>query len=90
MDWILTSGLTNEEIDRIQAPMIEPPEVQRHQQQQWQLAEDARLRKEYAATDAWLVRHQKTGLEAAADRLMAHPELAEKLVDGSPAVSSPT
>jgi hypothetical protein len=86
MDWILTSGFTNEEIDRIQAPMVEPPEVQRvrmRQQREWQLAEDAKLRKGYAATDAWLVRHAKAGLDEATDRLMEHPELAAKLV-GAP------
>ncbi len=88
MDWILTSGLTNEEIDRIQAPMVEPPEVQRErmrQQRAWQIAEDAKLRKGYAATDAWLVRHTKAGLDEATDRLMEHPELALRLV-GAPAV----
>jgi hypothetical protein len=88
MDWILTSGFTNEEIDRIQAPMVEPPEVQRErmrQQRAWQLAEDAKLRRGYAATDAWLVRHAKAGLDDATDRLMEHPELAVQLV-GAPAV----
>ena len=85
MDWILTSGFTNEEIDRIQAPMIEPPVQVREQQRSWQLAEDAKLRRKYEATDAWLVRHRKAGLEAAVDRLMEHPELAMQLV-GAPAV----
>ncbi len=91
MDWILTSGFTLEEIDRIQAPMVAPVEPDPDRQiNAWQVAEDARLRSEYAATDPWLVRHQKAGLAVAADRLMAFPALARKLVDATPPVSSAT
>ena len=89
MDWILTSGFTNEEIDRIQAPMVMPPEARRPPGNDWRLAEDTRLRKEYAATDAWLVKHKKAGLDDAIDRLMERPDLAWKLV-GGPAVEAPT
>jgi hypothetical protein len=80
MDWILTSGLTLEEIDRIQAPMVYPdvPVVDKN----WEQAEDAKLAKGYAATDAFLVKHQKAGLDVAVDRLMQNPLLARKLVRG--------
>lgn len=77
-DWMLTSGLTIEEIDRIQAPMVMPDEMNRS----WIEAEDARLRKEYLATDAWLVKHRTAGLASAVNRLMAHPDLARRLVAG--------
>ena len=78
MDWILTSGFTLEEIDRIQEPGFQPemPPID------WQTQEDARLNKDYAATDTWLVKHDKAGLDSATTRLMAHPELAEKLLAG--------
>jgi hypothetical protein len=78
MDWMLTSGFTIEEIDRIQAPMVYPD---LSTDPTWREAEDARLRTEYATTDAWLVKHAKTGLDSAVTRLMAHPDLARKLVD---------
>jgi hypothetical protein len=88
LEWILTSGFTIEEIDRIQAPGIMSdgswsdgrpwmPELV-----DW-TAEDARLRRLYAATDAFLVKTKKQGLDVAVKRLMANPELARKLVDGT-------
>ena len=80
MDWMLTSGLTIEEIDRIQEPGFMPDEPMIDPA--WRKAEDARLRKDYAATDAWLVKHAKIGLDSAVTRLMAHPDLARKLVAG--------
>jgi hypothetical protein len=83
MDWILTSGLTLEEIDRIQAPMVMPSPRERERLTrggEWRVAEDARLRRGYAATDAWLVKHERAGLAAAADRLMEHPDLALALI----------
>jgi hypothetical protein len=79
MDWMLTSGLTIEEIDRIQLPMQRPDEGGI---EQWRAQEDARLSKAYAETDAWLVKHADEGLESAVTRLMQHPLLAKKLVDG--------
>ncbi len=81
MDWILTSGFTLEEIDRIQEPGFQP-EMPPPPPADWQAQEDARLKKDYAATDAWLVKHGKDGLDSATTRLMAHPELAEKLLAG--------
>ena len=80
-DWLLTSGFTLEEIDRIQAPAVEPSYAEMHPN--WRAEEDARLRKVYAETDAYLVAHRKAGLAAAADRVMEHPALAWNLVNGA-------
>ncbi len=85
LDWILTSGFTIEEIDRIQAPMIYPD----GRVDGWPLqprdftAEDAKLKAGYAKTDAWLVKHKKSSLDTATDRVMSNPQLAWKLVNGS-------
>jgi hypothetical protein len=78
LDWILTSGFTIEEIDRIQAPMIEPdmPIVDYR-------AEDQKLAAGYLKTEKALVKSQKASLELAAKRLMENPDLARRLVDGS-------
>jgi hypothetical protein len=78
MDWMLTSGLTVEEIDRIQVPGFMPePQPTDYS------AEDARLRKDYTATDTALGKKAATAksLEQATDRLMQHPELAWQLLD---------
>jgi hypothetical protein len=77
LDWILTSGFTIEEIDRIQAPQIMPDE--------WMLdyrAEDAKLAAGYLRTEKALVKNQKASLELAAKRLLENPHLARQLVDG--------
>lgn len=80
LDWIMTSGFTIEELDRIQAPMVYPeaPPLERDF-----AAEDAKLRAGYAATDTWLVKHAKSALDKATDRLMANPDLARSLVEGT-------
>lgn len=80
MDWIMTSGLTVEEIDRIQAPMVMPNPSE--QNPQWRASEDAKLRRGYAETSTWLDKHRAAGLAAAVDRLMSNPVLANRLVDG--------
>ncbi len=82
LDWMLTSGFTIEEIDRIQAPAIMPNERMLKSFEMLQ-AEDARLRKLYAEVDGWLVKRGKTGLDTATDRLMENPELAWQLLDGT-------
>ncbi|HTJ42491.1 MAG TPA: hypothetical protein VL463_10380 [Kofleriaceae bacterium] len=83
MDWILTSGFTLEEIDRIQLPMDMPGETDRMRPVDWRISEDTRLKIEYRATEAWLKKHAKRGLDEAVDRLMEHPELAAELVGPS-------
>ena len=77
LDWIMTSGFTIEELDRIQAPMIEPdlPVVDF-------AAEDAKLAAGYLKTEKALVKNQKASLELAAKRLLENPHLARQLVDG--------
>ena len=80
LDWMMTSGFTIEEIDRIQMPTVGYESWQ--QERDW-VAEEARLRKEYAATDAWLVKHAKTGLDLAVERLLQNRDLAWRLVDGT-------
>jgi hypothetical protein len=81
LDWIMTSGLSIEEIDRIQAPMVLPNPSE--QDPSWQAREDAKLRAGYVATSKWLDKHRAAGLSAAVDRLMAYPLLAQKLVAGT-------
>jgi len=82
MDWILTSGFTQDEIAMIQEPFVgvrpqpiaEPPDGQR-------LAEDARLAKRYAVVEKALKKQRKASLDAAVDRLISeNPELAASLV----------
>lgn len=80
LDWILTSGFTIEEIDRIQAPMVYPDDSMMKTEDALR-AEDARLSKLYAATDTFLVKQTKRGLDTATDRLMKHPALAWRLLD---------
>jgi len=81
LDWMLTSGLTLEEIDRIQAPMIMPDPTD--EDRAWRASVDATLMQGYVETSAWLDTHRKDGLASAVDRLMAHPLLAQKLVNGT-------
>ena len=90
MDWILTSGLTQQEIDRIQMPFIgvgqggmpRPMAVDETKK----VAETGRLLKAYRATYAVLLKSNKASLEIAVNRLMAHPELARDFLDGSLAI----
>ena len=76
LDWMLTSGLTLEEIDRIQEPGFMPdrPTDQAYRR------EDAKLRRDYTATEAFLKRHAAADLEEATTRLVARPDLARTLV----------
>ena len=84
LDWILTSGFTIEEIDRIQAPMIYPDgRVEGPFLPRDFTAEDAKLRAGYARTDAALVKQAKKSLDTAVDRVMTNTALAWKLVNGT-------
>jgi hypothetical protein len=78
LDWMLTSGFTIEEIDRIQVPDMEPAIVD----PQTLAAEDAKLNNSYRAAEAFLKKHVKEDLETATDRLLANPALAWQLVEG--------
>jgi hypothetical protein len=78
LDWMLTSGLTIEDIDMIQAPAVmERPRVDA----QTIAAEDAKLLKGYKATEIYLKKHVKDDLELATARLLERPELARQLLD---------
>lgn len=95
MDWILTSGLTQQEIDRIQEPfMFEGPDGKMItagmsmgvKDPAKKAAEIVRLIKVYTATYAALEKNQKASLDIAVNRLMAHPDLARDFLDGSLAI----
>ncbi len=87
MDWILTSGLTQDEIAAIQEPFnpvfddVEPGPVQVTASAR--TAEDQRLVAKYKQVEKQLVRAQRASLDVATDRLMANPELAAKFVRAS-------
>lgn len=76
LDWMLTSGLTIEDIDMIQAPAIMPQRVDAHTL----AVEDAKLKKGYIATEKYLAKHAAEDLDTATTRLMDHPDLARALV----------
>ncbi len=88
MDWILTSGLTQEEIVEIQKPFM--PVTERPQPMpvahvdidaKLRVQENARLLAKYKVVDKMIVEHQKKSLDIAVDRLMKHPTLAWQLID---------
>ena len=84
MDWILTSGLTQQEIDRIQEPFMDVREDRQATiDRDKKVAETARLVKTYKATYAALEKNEKASLDIAVNRLMAHPDLARDFLDGS-------
>ncbi|MBA3393772.1 MAG: hypothetical protein H0T89_14080 [Deltaproteobacteria bacterium] len=87
MDWILTSGLTHDEIVAIQEPMMrvtDEPSLEPAQP----IVVDARLRRlenrrliaKYRQVDARIVKQQRRSLDAAVDRLMAKPRLAARFL----------
>ena len=86
MDWILTSGLTQDEIAAIQEPMMrvsqepsmrpEPILVDARMRR----IEDRRLIKKYKQVDAQIVKAANKSLDAATDRLLANPDLARKFL----------
>ncbi|MDX2092918.1 MAG: hypothetical protein SFX73_34025 [Kofleriaceae bacterium] len=88
MDWILTSGLTQDEIAAIQEPFmgVLRPEPEPHIvvggrrvnpiDAKLRAAENARLKATYKRVEAMIVKQQKQSLDAATDRLLANPTLA--------------
>ncbi len=82
MDWILTSGLTQDEIAAIQEPFSPVMRRQPEIDPKLRAAENARLIKKYKAVDAMIVRNQKASLDRAVDRLMKRQDLAWNLVNG--------
>jgi hypothetical protein len=88
MDWMLTSGFTQEELVMIQKPFrpvterpVPDPDTTVTIEPTLRAEETARLFKVYKGVDAKLVKAQKASLERAVDRLMAHPDLAQKLLN---------
>ncbi len=80
MSWMLTSGLTIEEIDRIQKPAPRPnPSAMKPG---WREQADASLAASYRETAQFLADHAAAGLDDATDRLMANPALARQLLAG--------
>jgi hypothetical protein len=88
MDWILTSGLTQDEIAMIQEPFFSVSDEPAMQPAEPILVdanlrkdEDARLRKVYRAVDKQIVKNTSKSLDLATDRLMkTNPKLAWQLV----------
>jgi len=86
MDWILTSGFTQDEIAAIQEPFMpvtqEPAPVDpRIVDGRMRRIEDQRLLAKYKQVDAMIVRNQKASLDAATDRLMKNPALTARFMD---------
>jgi hypothetical protein len=96
MDWILTSGFTQDEIALIQRPYMpvsrKPTPI--HEQPimagagsrrmidaRLRTAETARLAKLYKQIDAKLVKDERASIERAVTRLMKKPALAWQLID---------
>jgi hypothetical protein len=80
MDWILTSGFTQEEIAAIQEPFM-PVRNNSRVDPGLRTTENDRLRAKYAAVDKMLVANQKASLDLAVDRLMKHQQLAWSVVN---------
>jgi hypothetical protein len=87
MDWILTSGFTQDEIAAIQEPfdpVTDEPQLAPAKpilvDAQLRKAEDARLRAKYRSVDRMLVKSWAKSLDTATDRLMKHPALAWQVV----------
>ena len=83
MDWILTSGFTQEEIAAIQEPMdvvTDGPSMDPEQpapvNARMRSVENQRLIKKYKDVDAALVKNAKASLDIAVDRLLRHQDLA--------------
>jgi hypothetical protein len=87
MSWILTSGLTQDEIAAIQEPFMDVSDRPLEPSQPilvdltLRKAEDARLRAKYRSVDKRIVKSTSKSLDLATDRLMKHPSLAWQLID---------
>ncbi|HSD89637.1 MAG TPA: hypothetical protein VLB44_19030 [Kofleriaceae bacterium] len=93
IDWVLTSGFTQEEVVMIQAPTaadVEAMEAEYRAEQRrikrWLKREDTRLSKTYRTVEKTLStdRIADAGLDLATARLAQHPELAQALLAKHP------
>lgn len=88
MDWILTSGLTQDEIAAIQEPfmpvtrepVMEPSPEPLVVDAGMRRAENRRLARKYKQVEARILKRTSKSLDAATDRLMANPDLAMKFL----------
>jgi hypothetical protein len=80
MDWILTSGLTQDEIALIQRPFMPVAKPARPVETDKRVAETARLKKLYAQIDKTLAANGRKSLDLATDRLLNHQQLAWQLL----------
>lgn len=84
MDWILTSGLTHDEVVAIQAPMVGMPNDRGPEfvpgTPDWRIANDAALRAGYETTLKQLFNDKDSSLDAAVDALVWRPDLVAKLI----------
>jgi hypothetical protein len=90
MDWMLMSGLTQDEIVAIQEPGFMVRQRDRMKTPEpspilvdadLRKAEDLRLARRYKQVDAMIEKNTKVSIEAAVDRLMKNRTLAWKLLD---------
>lgn len=82
MDWILTSGFTQDEIASIQEPFMPVSKPNLPVEPQLRVTENNRLRAKYAAVTKMLVDNEQKSLDAAAERLMKHGALAAGMLGG--------
>lgn len=89
MDWILTSGLTQDEVATIQEPFMRVPEPQPEPQPivvapvrmpSPRALEDQRLKARYREVLALLASQHASSLDAAIDRLATRPDLIASLL----------
>lgn len=83
MDWMLTSGFTQDEIVTIQRPFRPVARPNRPVEPELRVTENARLRAKYTAITKMLVANEQKSLDAAVERLIKHPDLAARLVYNS-------
>jgi hypothetical protein len=77
MDWILTSGLTQDEVVLIQRPFRRPPP---QHTAEWRTKADRAMRVKYDGIVRELARSQNASLDAAVDALVAHPDLVKAML----------
>ena len=86
MDWMLTSGLTQDEVALIQRPFmpVENPTAPTTVAQDKRTTETARLNALYAQIEKTLAANERASLDAATERLMKHQQLALSLLASMP------
>ncbi len=80
MDWMLTSGLTQDEVALIQRPFMPVAKPSAPVEQPRRVAENLRLNALYAQIEKTLAANERTSLDAATERLMKHQQLAWTLL----------